>query len=104
MITNLDDVIDEYNEKELPKKIEEAQTNYYQVLDNVKDTQDGVMSIASTYTPVIREVDQIRTVRINKNELLHKLGIELEFPEDEYIELNVTVLGRECDIYGHPMV
>ena len=100
---DIDKVIDDYNKNELPKKLEETKLNYYQVLDNIEDTKEGVLSIASTYTPTIVENDQIRTVRINKNELLHKIGIELEFPEDEYIELKVTVLGRECDIQGHPI-
>ena len=100
---DIDEVINDYNKNELPKKLEETKLNYYQVLDNIEDTQEGVISIASTCNPTIVENDQIRTVRINKNELLHKLGIEFDFPEDDYIELKVTILGRECDIHGHPI-
>lgn len=94
---NIDKVIDDYNENELPKKIDEA-LNYYQVLDNINTPEGVITTTSNEITYAIKENDQHRTIIFDREELLAALAIP-----SEKVELKVTVLGRDCDNTGHPI-
>ena len=128
----LEDKIVEELRKEFQSKLHdgeedtkiEVSTNadYMRVLDGTEDNIDtGVLTVASTldsddsYTTIsttiedyatIKEHDQRRKVIFNKRELLESLGLyELAttYPSDSTVELKVTIVGRDCDRYGHPI-
>lgn len=110
---NIDKVIDDFNENELPKKIEEAQSNYYQVIN---DGSSNVISngeiTASSFTTLksddiysidfqqmnncIKEQDQVRHIKIHKEDLLKALE-----SEEDIIDLKVFIEGRECNNIGN---
>ena len=102
---NADELINDYNNQVFNKKLEETikelderEIDYYQVLDD--DDEDNIIT-CSTNVDIsrccIKESDQERVIRINKNELLTKLGLEdkVDTNIDEEIELNVLVVGRD---------
>ena len=81
--------------------------NYFQVLDDnsvcVTDTSGNISTTVSSeiyYRDTkVKEDDEVRTIKINKKELLDKLGlISISVDKDEEIELSVTVVGREYTI------
>ena len=80
--------------------------NYFQVLDDnnicITDNSGNITTTISSeiYQGTrIKEDDEVRTIKINKKELLDKLGlISISVDKDEEIELSVTVVGREYTI------
>lgn len=126
----LEDKIVEELRKEFQSKLHEGEgtkaevstdVNYFRVLDDTdNDISESTITTTSTldssdlYTTissnsiedyaVIKEYDQVRKVKLDKNELLRKLGFEnLASNDREEIELTVVVEGRDCDKYGNPI-
>ncbi len=122
--TVLEDKLVEELRKEFQSKLHEGEdnkvdnTDYYRVIDNI-DSAEGIISAVSTLpedtfisvdttTRIcnIKENDQKRKIIFNKRELLEGLGLyELAatYPSDSTVELKVTVVGRDCDDFGHPI-
>lgn len=109
---NVDKVIDDFNENELPKKLEEAQTEYYQVIGNENSSISSSDIQSSNYTTLstndlysvdlqqgsIKESDQVRRIKFYRKALLEALE-----SEEELVELMVKVEGRDCDHTGKPL-
>jgi len=83
--------------------------SYYQVIDDTNNititddnVKDGVLTVSSAIyrkETRVKEDDEVRTIKINKKELLDKLGlISISIDPEEYIELDVTIIGREYTI------
>ncbi len=125
----LEDKIAEELRKEFQSKLHEGEgtkaevstnADYFRVLDGTENNiPEGTITTSSTldsselYTTisgniedyaVIKEYDQVRKIKLDKNELLRKSGFEnLASNDKEEIELTVVIEGRDCDKYGNPI-
>ena len=99
---DIDNVINDFNEKELEKKIKEEynkklneDTTCYDI-DNDKTWLTSIDSCIGY--PIMKEQDVVEKVVIKKSDLLKAL-----LSNEEEIELLVKVIGRDCDSTGRPI-